>query len=97
MEIEKNTYHRVKITEQIQNINSASTLKARELIDSGARCCLTDLILRPFFTFLRSLVLERWILKGCKGAIISMLNAYEEFAAYLKLWEQKHVSEGGDK
>ena len=97
MEIGKNTYHRIRITEQIRIINSSSTLKAEEIMESGAQCRLTDLTLRPFFTFLRVFVLERRIFKGCKGAITSMLKAYEEFASYLKLWEQEHVNGGGDK
>jgi hypothetical protein len=76
-------------------MNALSSREAGAFADKGARCRLTDLILRPLFVFLRCLVLKRQIFRGTTGITFSVLSAYEEFIKHLKLWELNNVLHSG--
>lgn len=95
--MKQEAYPQIKIREHIKRADSASTVKARAFIDRGAGCRLTDLIFRPLFAFLKCILSRRQIFKGTSGITISVLKAYEEFITYLKLWELRHVQDGGEK
>jgi glycosyltransferase involved in cell wall biosynthesis len=71
----------------LQRTERYAGLAAEELWAAGRRCRLTDLSLRPAWTFLRMYLLQRGILDGRRGFILAALYAGYTFAKYARLWE----------
>ncbi len=72
----------------LERMNRYSTLGARELRKAGRRARLSDLVLRPPFTFLRMYVLKAGFLDGAAGFKLAALYAAYTFAKYAKLGER---------
>ena len=67
-------------------LNHYTTLAARQLYRSGRRFRLTDLLMRPIFTWVKMYVVKRGFLDGMQGLILCTLSAAYVFTKYAKLW-----------
>jgi glycosyltransferase involved in cell wall biosynthesis len=67
--------------------NKYTSLAAQDLKESGRSCSLSDLIIRPPFTFLKMYLIRLGFLDGMRGLILSMLSSLYVFTKYVKLWE----------
>jgi glycosyltransferase involved in cell wall biosynthesis len=64
-------------------------LAADELWSAGRRARVTDLTLRPVWTFLRMYALQRGFVDGWRGLVLAGLYACYTFAKYAHLWERR--------
>jgi glycosyltransferase involved in cell wall biosynthesis len=71
----------------LQRMERYAGLAAEEMRAAGRRCRLTDLTLRPAWTFLRMYLFQRGLLDGRRGFILAALYAGYTFAKYARLWE----------
>jgi glycosyltransferase involved in cell wall biosynthesis len=67
--------------------NRYTSLAAEEMHSAGRRFRLTDLIVRPAFTFLRMYILRLGVLDGMQGLILCAVSSAYVFSKYAKLWE----------
>jgi len=72
----------------IAKMESYSTLAAQDLWRRGARCSPLAPATHGIWMFFRSYVLEKGILDGLDGLVISLLNAGGSFLKYAKLAER---------
>jgi glycosyltransferase involved in cell wall biosynthesis len=77
-----------------QKFNRYTTLAAQDLQTAGKQFTISDIIVRPFFTFVKMYVLKRGFLDGMQGFILCVASSAYVFAKYAKLWELNHVSVG---
>jgi len=75
------------LRDQIERINTYTTLSARQMHERGRRAGAVDLIVHPPAAFLRNYVLRRGFLDGSVGLTISLMNAYSVFLKFAKLRE----------
>jgi glycosyltransferase involved in cell wall biosynthesis len=75
------------LRDQLDRINTYTTLAARQMHESGRRAGLLDLIVHPPAAFLRNYVLRRGVIDGAAGFTISAMNAYSVFLKFAKLRE----------
>jgi glycosyltransferase involved in cell wall biosynthesis len=68
-------------------MNRYTDLSAREMFESGRKCRLSDLTVRPFFAFAKSYVLRLGFLDGVEGLEIAVAVGLHVFAKYIKLRE----------
>jgi (heptosyl)LPS beta-1,4-glucosyltransferase len=54
----------------------------------GRRSGLASMLVRPVFRFVKSYIFQRGFTQGNLGFLISMLQAYEVFQKYSRLWER---------
>ncbi len=87
-------YPQVTIYGHIKQVDASTTSRAETLFSEGRTCCPSELIFRPALTFLKAFFVRRKIFEGPRGLIFSVLEAYEEFITYLKLWELSYVKQG---
>ena len=80
------------VSDYLHRMQRYSTLAAEVMLKEGRNPGVLDLILRPFFTFLKMFILKLGFLEGALGIVISMLYASYTFAKYAKLWELKKSS-----
>lgn len=84
-EIEHYSYRDLR--DQLERINTYTTLAARQMHESGRRAGVLDLIVHPPAAFLRNYVLRRGVIDGAAGLTISAMNAYSVFLKFAKLRE----------
>ncbi len=77
------------ISDYLARMERYSTLAARQMLDEGKDAGLTDLALRPPFTFFKMFILKSGFLEGTAGFILSGLYACYTFTKYAKLRELK--------
>lgn len=77
------------VSDYLRRMERYSTLAAQEMRNQGRNAGLTDILLRPPFTFFKMYVLQRGFLDGTTGVILSTLYASYTLAKYAKLWEMK--------
>ena len=70
----------------ISKLNSYTTNSALDLCDSGKKASLTDIIFRPFFTFIKMYFLKMGVLDGYTGLILCTLSSFYVFIKYSKLY-----------
>ena len=70
-----------------EKFNRYTTLAAEELSGNRARFKISQLIVRPFWVFVRMYILKRGFLDGIHGLVLSVLSAAYVFTKYAKLWE----------
>ncbi len=75
------------IDPMLAKLSRYSDLSARQLLDKGRHCGLTDLTVRPFFAAFRSYILKRGFLDGVEGLEIAVTTALLTFTKYVKLRE----------
>ena len=72
------------IHEQIDTLNSNSTLFARDRIDLGGKPSIFKLIFSPIFSFIRSYIFKLGFLDGIFGFIVCINMAHYTFLKYAK-------------
>ena len=80
----------------MQKFNRYTSLAAIDLVASGRRFSLADLIFRPPFQFVKMYILRRGFLDGMEGFILSVLSSAYVFTKYAKLWESRHARHAGE-
>ena len=77
------------LSENIEKIQSYSTIFARAQHERGRRATLWDLLIRPPAKFLKAYLLKRGFLDGRHGLILSITATFYVFLKYAKLWERR--------
>jgi glycosyltransferase involved in cell wall biosynthesis len=75
------------LRDQLDRINTYTTLGARQMYEAGRRASMFHLWIHPPAAFLRNYILRRGILDGTAGLTISLLQAWAVFLKFAKLWE----------
>ncbi|MEX0602590.1 MAG: glycosyltransferase family 2 protein, partial [Bacteroidota bacterium] len=75
-----------------EKLNRYTGLASDELIATGKRFAIHQLLIRPPWTFLKMYVLKLGFLDGIPGFILCVLSACYVFTKYAKLWERKDAS-----
>lgn len=78
------------VADYLDRMQRYSTLAAGEMFDGGRRAGITDILLRPPFTFFKMFVIKGGFLDGAAGAILSFLYAAYTLSKYAKLWEMQN-------
>jgi glycosyltransferase involved in cell wall biosynthesis len=79
----------------LQRMDRYSALAAEELKRAGRSLRMSDLLVRPVWTFLRMLCLQGGWREGWRGVILSGLYAAYAFSKYAKLWELERAGRHG--
>ncbi len=69
-------------------------LSARQMFDSGRRCRVTDVTVRPFLAFFKTYLLRLGVLDGFEGLEIAAAACMHVFAKYVKLRELERGRQG---
>jgi glycosyltransferase involved in cell wall biosynthesis len=77
------------IQEHVATINRYSELAKDELKQRGKKATLFHLIIKPWAEFIRSYILKGGFRDGYAGLIVSMMNAYDKFIRYAKLYMER--------
>lgn len=74
-------------------------LGAEVALQRGKQCSLSDIVLRPFYTFFRFYVVRRGFLDGVNGFVVSAGSAISTFIRYVHLFyiQRKKSSSVGEK
>lgn len=78
------------VDDYLERMQRYSALAAKEMFDSGRKAGITDILLRPFFTFFKMFVIKGGFLDGAAGAMLSFLYASYTLSKYAKLWEMQN-------
>jgi len=81
------------ITDYLVRMDKYSTLASEELVKAGRKAGITDLLVRPPFTFIKMYLLKQGFRDGMHGLAIAMLYSFYTFSKYAKLWEWQ-INEG---
>ncbi len=80
-------YSFLGLADLMVKMNRYSDLSARQMSERGRRCALQDLTIRPAAAFLKTYFLKLGFLDGVEGFEVSVANAMNTFAKYMKLRE----------
>jgi len=72
------------LSEHLRTMDRYTTLAAEELVSRKARIGLSNLIVDPAWTFVRSYFLQRGFLDGVEGLTIAHMAAIYTFLKYAK-------------
>jgi glycosyltransferase involved in cell wall biosynthesis len=72
------------ISDYLIRMERYSTLAACQMIADGRQPGMIDVIVRPFFTFIKMYLLKRGLLEGYMGFVLSCLYAVYTFCKYAK-------------
>lgn len=75
------------LAEVLRKMDSYSTLGAKQLFEKGVKSSISKAILKGFWTFFRTYVLQRGFLDGSHGFMLAIYNSETTYYKYLKLWE----------
>ncbi len=84
------------LADHLRTINSFTSIAAREKDAKGRRPGVANLVLRPFWTFLKKYLLQGAWREGLAGWIFSVNAAYYVYLKYAKLWERRYVGDEGE-
>ena len=76
-----------------QKFNRYTSLAALDLHSAGKKFAISDIVVRPLFTFFKMYFLNRGFLDGVQGFILCAASAAYVFAKYAKLWEKEQSVE----
>ena len=79
-----------EISDQLRTLNSFSSISAQQRFVQDRRFMGIDLLLHPFFRFLKGYFLKRGFMDGTHGFIIAISCSFAAFAKYAKHWELVH-------
>ncbi len=82
-----NHYTYNDISDQISTLNNFSLISANSMYNKGKRFMLIDLLIRPFYKFIKCYFIKHGFLDGMAGYIIARISAIGVFIKYAKLWE----------
>lgn len=86
------------IEDHADRVNQYSSISAGEYALRGRKARWYSLLVHPGFRFIKAYVLRGGFLDGRVGFIVSMMQSYEVFVKYAKLWELgRQRSDGGGK
>jgi glycosyltransferase involved in cell wall biosynthesis len=74
----------------LHKFNRYTSLAVDDMVASGRRFSLSDVLLRPPFQFFKMYFLRRGFLDGMHGFILAVLSSAYVFTKYAKLWEREH-------
>jgi glycosyltransferase involved in cell wall biosynthesis len=83
--IEHHTYE--SVSDFVERLERYTSLAAEEAFSAGKKARMSDLALRPFFTFAKMYLLRRGFLEGSLGFTLSGLYAFYTYVKYAKLRE----------
>ena len=72
----------------LRRMERYAALASDELWSAGRRARITDLTVRPVWTFVRMYLLRRGFVDGWRGLLLAGLYACYTFAKYAHLWER---------
>lgn len=78
------------IKHYFQKFNNYTSLAAEELIKKNKKFSVSDIILRPFFIFIKMYFLKMGFLDGIQGFILAVFSSAYVFTKYCKFWETKN-------
>jgi glycosyltransferase involved in cell wall biosynthesis len=76
--------------EQLQRMESYSTMAAREDFERGKKTRLFQLVISPVIRALKFYLFKRGYREGTAGLIVAIIEGYYTFMKYAKLWEMTH-------
>ncbi|MDP1678169.1 MAG: glycosyltransferase family 2 protein [Bacteroidota bacterium] len=71
--------------------NRYTTLATEELAKKGKKFKLTDIIIRPWWQFVRMYFIRRGFLDGIQGLLLALFSSAYVFTKYAKLWERNSI------
>jgi len=77
------------IEHYFNKFNRYTTLAAEQLYNDGFNVNLADLIIRPFFIFIKMFIIKLGFLDGLHGLILAAFSAGYVFTKYAKVFEYK--------
>jgi glycosyltransferase involved in cell wall biosynthesis len=77
------------LTHYLEKFNKYTSLASEELMDEGRSFHISQITIRPLWTFFRMYFLKMGFLDGLAGFVLCVLSSCYVFAKYAKLWEQK--------
>lgn len=83
------------IEDHLNTMNRFSSITARRRFVAGGRFHLRDLVLHPFFRFLKAYFVRGGFRDGIHGFVIAFVSAFASAMKYAKLWEL-HLRERSD-
>jgi glycosyltransferase involved in cell wall biosynthesis len=85
-----NLYHYTyeDVSDHLRALDGLTEVATRELALRGKRTRIADLLLRPFWRFLRFYVLGGVMREGIPGLAVAVTSAFYVFLKYAKLWER---------
>lgn len=69
--------------------NHYTTLAAQDLANKGKIFKIRDLLLRPFWLFIKMYIIKLGFLDGMEGFVLAVFSSAYVFTKYCKLWELK--------
>ncbi len=78
-----NIYH------YFSKFNKYTSLAAEELVKNEKFFKLTDIIIRPWWQFVRMYLIRRGFLDGVQGLLLALFSSAYVFTKYCKLWEKR--------
>lgn len=75
------------VVDHLNRVNRYSTITAQQRFAQGSRFRRADLILHPFFRFVKGYIIRAGFLDGTHGLAIAVISSFGAFLKYLKLWE----------
>lgn len=75
------------LADHLDTMNRFSSISAQAKYESGSRFRWGDLLLRPFFRFIKGYFLKAGFLDGRRGLIIALISSFGVAMKYAKLWE----------
>ncbi len=82
------------ISDILLKMNRYTDLSARQMFESGRRCRLADITLRPLLAFVKPYLFRLGFLDGVEGLEIAVAGALHVFAKYIKLREMERCPAG---
>ncbi len=78
------------IKHYFKKFNAYTSLAAEELNKTGKQFKLTDILLRPFFIFIKMYIIKFGYLDGLQGFMLAVFSSAYVFTKYCKFWELKN-------
>lgn len=77
------------IKHYFKKFNEYTSLAAEDLLNSGRKFRIFDILLRPLVIFIKMYILKLGFLDGIQGFILSIFSSVYVFTKYCKFWELK--------
>lgn len=91
LEGDLNHYTDPSIEHYYTKFNHYTSLASKDLRSKGKAVSISDLLLRPFFLFIKMYILKLGFLDGRQGLILAVFSANYVFTKYAKYWELRTI------
>lgn len=71
--------------------NRYTSLAGKELFERKKKFKRSDVLLRPWWMFMKMYFLKQGFLDGIRGLLLALLSSAYVFTKYAKLWEQEEI------